>query len=768
MNRRVIPAIWAAAIIAAVLFVTRAVPIHTDLTAFTPPGEDEVEAALLEAVRSGPASRTLLMRLSGAPPERLAAASDRLAERLRGHAGFDTVENGAGRQVPTTTGTLFRYRYLLSPRLDGPEPFSEATLRRALETRLRELMSPMGTFSKAFLARDPTGEWLRLLARLRPQEGPERRHDRWFSGDGAALLLARTRAPALDVEAQQRALRTVEAAAAGVLEPGIDWQVTGPGALAVSARDTIRTDTTRLSVAASLLLVLLLAAVYRSWRPVLAGAMPLLAAVAAGAAVTGAVFGALHAITLALGLTLLGVTLDYPLHFMSQRSRVTSREAIRRLWPTLRLGAVTTAVGYLTLATTEFAGLAQLGVFAASGLLAAAATTRWVLPGLFPEGRDLAPVSLGAGLPRPTRGVRAGALVVASGAAVLVLALPLPWQDDLRALSPVPERLQQQERELRRAFGAPEPNTAVFVAGDDVEQVLRRSEALRPDLERLAQRGRFAGYEMAADFLPSAETQRARQAGLPGRERLHRRLAAAREGLPFQEGLFRPFIDDVARSRELPPLTLDGLTETPAGPRAAALLHRSGDGWYGLVPLTGVADAAALAEAFAGLDRPGVRFVDLRTRTTAMLTRFRHEALTRVGWGLLAIAAVLLLQLRAPGRVVRVLLPVAGALAVDLAVLYVLGTALTLFHLITLVLVAGLGIDYALFFSRRESVGERTGTLHALVLCAVSSTAVFGILAVSEIPVLRAVGLTAAIGVLASFILAAALAQPSAPDAAKP
>jgi predicted exporter len=78
---------------------------------------------------------------------------------------------------------------------------------------------------------------------------------------------------------------------------------------------------------------------------------------------------------------------------------------------------------------------------------------------------------------------------------------------------------------------------------------------------------------------------------------------------------------------------------------------------------------------------------------------------------------------------------------------------MNLFHLISLMLVLGIGIDYSLFFSR-EAGDDRTcrATLHALTLCALSTVSVFAILAVSSIPVLHAIGLTVAIGVSMSYL----------------
>src|SRR5690606_40356428 len=118
------------------------------------------------------------------------------------------------------------------------------------------------------------------------------------------------------------------------------------------------------------------------------------------------------------------------------------------------------------------------------------------------------------------------------------------------------------------------------------------------------------------------------------------------------------------------------------------------------------------------------------------------------------------IALRAPRRVARVVLPMAFTLVLTLAVLRGAGVELTLFHLVSLVLGAGLGLDYALFFERTGSDRrEQLRTLHAIVVCGAMTALVFGLLALSSIPVLQAIGTTVMIGVAGNFVLALLVAR---------
>ena len=109
----------------------------------------------------------------------------------------------------------------------------------------------------------------------------------------------------------------------------------------------------------------------------------------------------------------------------------------------------------------------------------------------------------------------------------------------------------------------------------------------------------------------------------------------------------------------------------------------------------------------------------------------------------------------------KVLLSVLGAafLVLGLSLLDAVPVIALLLGILGL-LVIGLGLDYALFFNRPEDQGEeRRRTVFGLLVCSATTILVFGVLAFSKIPVLHAIGLTAACGSLWCLIFAGFLAE---------
>ena len=140
-----------------------------------------------------------------------------------------------------------------------------------------------------------------------------------------------------------------------------------------------------------------------------------------------------------------------------------------------------------------------------------------------------------------------------------------------------------------------------------------------------------------------------------------------------------------------------------------------------------------------------------------------HVALAEfaaLGIAALLLVATVWISLRAPRRVLRVLLPMALTTLLILAVLRGIGVELTLFHLVSLILAAGLGLDYALFFDHAgDDRDDQLRTLHAVLVCSLMTLLVFSLLALSSIPVLRAIGSTVALGVLLNFVLSLLIAR---------
>jgi len=459
--------------------------------------------------------------------------------------------------------------------------------------------------------------------------------------------------------------------------------------------------------------------------------------------------------------TLLGEAVDYPTYlFMQARPGEALGEALARIGTTLRLAVLTTVLGALAMALSSFTGLAQLGVFTVVGVAAAGAATRWVVPAVLPVRPDLP--AAGRGLPWLDRFAdaarharRPAAALVLGALAVVAWKHDRLWDDDLSSLTPVSASAKRLDRDLRAELGAPDLRYLVVARAATREAALQASEAMAAWLDDAVRRGWLAGFDVASTYLPSKRTQEARRAALPEREVLATRLDGALRDSPFRAGGFAPFLLDVARARTAPLLDMRDLEGTALAFRVESLLVRNDDGWNALATLRAVSAPAELArEASAH----GTEFIDLKAESNTLVATYKNQALRYIALGLACIAALLAFALGARGAA-RVMAPTLAAVALDVALLLLLGKRLSLFNLVALLLVVGVGLNYALFFAGRyaDSADKRRAQ-RAVAVCAGTTLSAFGCLALSRIPVLHEIGMTVALGASLALLLAAAFA----------
>jgi predicted exporter len=775
--------IWLAGLCLAGFLTARATYV-ADLSAFLPANPSAEQAVLLDQLRSGVAARLVLMGVEGGTPAARASASTELAQALRQSGAFDAVHNGDNTGFEATGQFLFEHRYLLSPAINA-QRFTPPGLRGAMEDTTALLGTAAGAMLKPILWRDPTGETMALAEAMLPAQAPRSEGGVWVSRNAQrAVLLATTRADGADLDAQERTLQQIRTFFAPHAAHGLKLVVSGAGTFAVESRARIKTEVERLGAAGGIaIVVLMLLALGGSLRSLGLALLPVASGVLAGIAAVSVCFGNVHGITLGFGTTLIGEAVDYAIYYLIQvgaagvgRTTSPAQTWITTNWPTVRLGLWTSLCGFAALLFSGFPGLAQLGVFSIAGLAAAAFTTRWVFPKLatpvargarIREKLGRAMATLCAVLPR----LRWPLTAVAVLAAVALLWWPSAWRGDLASLSPVSPAQIKLDTELRTDVGASDAGTLIAVSAPDEAQVLARTERVAAQLDPLVAQGALQGYESPTRILPSPALQTQRQRSLPDAATLTARLREASGPLPTKR--LDQFVTDVQTARQQPLLTRASLQNTPLASAVDAQLV-PGQGtrpWRTLLslqvnpdkPLDLPALRAALTRGLDPADAPHTQIVNIKTELDALYTRYLHEARLQALLGAAAVLLLLAWHLRSAARLWRIAQPITAAVVIVLAALTASGVALGILHLVGLLLTVAIGSNYALFFDqmrhpiRQESQAPQLENLASLALANLTAVISFGLLALSNIPALQAIGVVVAPGILLSLWLSAAL-----------
>lgn len=750
--------------------------VTTDISHLLPSVQDKRLGEVARALAESELTRTMILTV-GAPDIGTAkAAAAELAAELAKLPEVAVAQAGPDPGLAQAFWDLYQPRRLgfasEQPEVELPTQLSESSLRLAAQDLKRQLALPTAPLVKKVAPGDPLMIVPRLLRRLEAAGagGVQVDGESFVSVDGKrAVILVALRHSALDAGYQAPLLQAIDDTfgALNTRRGGrVDLQQSGINRFAVQSRRSIEADVGRISTVSTVAMVALFGLLLRSAWLIFVAQLPITFALLCGATATQLVFGEVHGLTLAFGSTLIGVCIDYPVHFLNHHTLDPHpqgpKAGLTQIWTGLWLGAATTVAGFVGLGWSSYPGIRGVAVFASVGVTASVLATRWFLPRLVP--RQPKPVALqqwsagrmelGLEFLRGHRSVLVAMLVAAIG--VAAAGLPrLSWNDDLAALNALDPHLKAEDDQVRAQVASLEPGTVVVVTAPDWQTALERNDEVALRLERAVQRGDVAHVRSLHAFLWSARLQSRNQARLRDDRELPARLenAFAAEGL--RPGAFAPFAE-LLRGAPAQPLQWSDLASSPAGPLVRAFRTQVAGEPAVLTFLAGVRNPEGIATAIAGV--AGALFFDQRTFVNKAYAEYRATTWTLVLAGIGLILLLIVARYRSWRLVAVSSVPALVACAATLGLLSLLGESLNLLHLVGFVIVLSIGVDYGVYLA--ETAGHPQGepaTVLSIVVASLSAVLAFGLLGLSGNPAMRAIGLTTGLGVLLSLLLAPTL-----------
>lgn len=709
------------------------------------PGTARAQAEQLAVQQfSDAAARELLLLVSVPETDAVREPAAAFVSRLRASPSFAAVEfEISTRVLDGLRNELGKRATLLSERhLEWLEQGEVSLLE---QEALQSAYTPLGLARPFGLAEDPLGLAAEALA-APTANGAAQIEDDFLAvrrdGRAYALLRARLAGSPFALPLQQAAESALAEAQAMAQAVNAASQVIGSGVFfhAADGAKRARDEISRFGTIGVLAIVALLVVVFRSLRPLLSTLAILALATATAIAACQTVFGNVHLLTLTFGTSLIGVAVDYALHHFSHRLTQPPLPA-QRLRAALLLGCGTTIAGYLALLIAPIAGLRQIALYSAVGLAVACAAVIWLLPPLDVPSRVRVPrwAQRLSAASLPAR-MRLGLLALLAILAVLGLAR-LEFVDDLRALQRLAPALAANDAQVRDTLQTGFETSFALVTGASAQTVLQREESLRQRLQTLESTGQLQGHLAVSQSLPSL----ARQA--KNRALLERHVAGSAGALArvlrqlgFTPDVIAHRVADYQSALQRPFMPSDWLASPASAPMRSLWLQPSDHQFASVVLLRELADPAALRAAIAGL--PGTALIDQVADINHVLRVYRETTL----WVLIAVAVLVLLVLFARYRnadAVTTALPAIGGVCLTAALLGLAGEPLNLLSVLALLLVLGMGVDYAVFL--RE--GQDAATILAVVLSSLTTLLSFGLLALSSVPFVRTIGLTVTLGI---------------------
>ncbi len=732
--------------------------IETDMLALLPVVEQQplTRRASERLVDEGRDRVVFLLRMPSSQQARaaLTRSSKAFGARL-------TASNLFAATDPVTFGettNLFDYRYQLLT--SGQAQSIASHPNQLIDAALAGLYGLLGAFQASQLTTDPLGLHGTYLTGLAPVgfDLLDGSIPTFTSGGHLhALHIVSTRAAGFDLASQARMLEFIAASRRWAAGTNLELLVTGLPVFAAEGAKRARSEVSLFGTLSLVAILTLLIGVFRSPRPIVLTALSIGSGVGCAFVTTLLVFDTIHILTLVFGSSLIGISIDYALHYLCDAYRGsdwTPEAGLKRVLPGITVALLTSVCAFSSFLVTPFPGLRQIAIFSASGLLAAWLTVVLLYPAYaWPKLPRVEPRLLRwidryleqwARLPR-------GVALTLAAVAVPAIALGLKDvqpNDDIRVLQSAPPTLLAEDGRVRSLLPQQFDSQFFLVRGATNDAVHTRERQLTQLLDAAISGGSVGGYRALSRMYPDADTQRSN-------------YQLVKSEL-YDSGRIDAFYDRIGLSKADKGSHLQAFAEAEAA-------HVSFSDWLGAMPadwrtlwlgcaaqrcgsvvqLTGIRWMADLESIAAGLE--GVTLVDQVADLSQLLGRYREVAtlLLAAVYGIILLALCWRFGVRAAIAMISVPLT---AVLIAMATIGWTGNLFSLFNLFALLLVVGISIDYAVFFHLND--GEHRTTALAVSLSAGTTLMAFGMLAFSETAVVNAFGLTLMAGIGSAFLLA--------------
>ncbi len=590
---------------------------------------------------------------------------------------------------------------------------------------------------------------------------------------------------AFNIQAQQALVPVLDELRQGAEAEGLHVLTAGFIRHAAYGVESAQKEITTIGVISLTASILLLFLTFRSAWPLFITLTTLGVALFTSIGMAFWVFDEIYVLTLIFATSLIGVAIDYCLHFFAEYYFVTSHSekvkaqdsksltlsAIAHIKPGLIVGLVSSLMAYGLLLSGGFPGMRQMALVSALGLFYTCVFIFAFYPLMH---RLIYNPQRSVNVPHiysVIRGYLRFALIIkqkpallrwmlsALVVAVIVGGLLQSTSDDnvrqLQAMSPV---WKPQDDQLRQKLNFQVSPAFLALSADTPQLLLEKEESLHGSLESLRDQGVFKHFLATSLLMPSMKKQQGdSQLLTQSLNESPEKLMMYLSELSFD--VEQLDIDSLYQDSDYLQPTDQWASISPGVQRQwLGDLEGKTSEYFSVIQLAGLVDEKPLREFAAQHD--GVYWINQAEDVSTLFQGYRVSAmwLVSLALGLIVVAWSLRYGLNLSFAIVVV--PVVSITSA-LAFVGYLSEPLNLFHILGLIIVLGMGADYSVFLLESRRLIEKNeadfnslrATLIAICLSAFTSCLSFGLLSLSATAAVHAFGISILVGIAVAVIV---------------
>ena len=572
-------------------------------------------------------------------------------------------------------------------------------------------------------------------------------------------------------------------------KPGLIVAKSGVPFHSYESSDRAMSEIAWISGVSIVLILLLLLYVFRSSLPIVATLSTIAIAIFTVLAFTWYVFGNIHVFTLVFGTSIIGVSIDYAVHFFVHW-KAGVQNVRSSIIKGLLLGFLTTELSYIALSFAEFSLLRQMAVFSIVGLLSAFLTITLLFHAVFenPSVFKTAAESESTNLPTQFPKVFLDAYSKFSKwgirlmFALFILAL-LPGlillhiHTDIGNFYTMNEEIKASEALTSKLNNLGVAPTYFIVEGNDGIEVLENEEQLTERLANAEKECLVKAYLAVSNIIPSGRFQAGSildleklvfgikkrwteilinnefpqmlapnvrnyltEIGVENHSIFVKSLLLSHDFIDFEKIDKNDRFVDVDLKNDFPQ-SLSFLLQM-------LWIGHIGDKYYSAVLPLHVSDKFDAQKIAEGL--PGVHVVNKKQNINNALTKISQVSLKLVGFAYVVVFFILIIVYKFKDAIRIIRAPVLASLFAA-SIFGYMNIDFNFFAIVGVILTLGIGIDYALFF--KEGGRQNLTTSLAIMLSAMTTIISFGSLACSAFVPIKTFGFVVLLGLSCCFLL---------------
>ena len=453
-------------------------------------------------------------------------------------------------------------------------------------------------------------------------------------------------------------------------------------------------------------------------------------------------FSSIHIFTFVFGTSLIGISIDHSIHFITEwYNEKNKKEVLRKIFPSMLLGFLTTVISYLSLSLTSLTLLKQIALFSIFGLISSFLTVNIMYPIIFKNDKREIKQSVLIGSRNILNSyvkiinIKNVSILFAAVIIISIIAIPrIKVNFSANQLYNTPDFLLESEREVYKRLNTSLSKNIIISRGDTLSKALHAEESIENYFTN--------NYTAISKVLYSEEKQR--ENIKLTEEKLMPLLKEQIESLDLNISSYNKIMNEFENIKN-EVLDINKIIEEPSFNDLKKIIITNNNKYF----LIATSDYDTNNNAVK-LSTSDVKIFNLNEEINDALDNTAKTAVKMAVIAYIIIFIVMIIFFNKKQALAIILVQIMSIL-INLSIHSIFSININIFSIFALILSIGISIDYAIFFS--NSAADKEITFLAVFLSMMTTVLSFGTLAFSGFIPVKSFGLFLFIGVLSSFIV---------------